>query len=106
MSVTPNLSATSCWVHPLFFRASCKFFLIIDPPFSPFLCQMCYNALGRTAQEGGVFLKKATVEQLALIIANKKINMELDADKITLQFIRILDDVKKAVEDSGVVLED
>ena len=67
---------------------------------------MCYNALGRTAQEGGVFLKKATVEQLALIIANKKINMELDADKITLQFIRILDDVKKAVEDSGVALED
>ena len=51
-------------------------------------------------------MKKATVEQLALIIANKKINMELDADKITLQFIRILDDVKKAVEDSGVILED
>ena len=67
---------------------------------------MCYNALGRTAQEGGAFLKKATVEQLALIIANKKINMELDADKITLQFIRILDDVKKAVEDSGAALED
>ena len=91
---------------PLAFPRFLQVFSHNRPPFSPFLCQMCYNVIGRTAQEGGFSLKKATVEQLALIIANKKINMELDADKITLQFIRILDDVKKAVEDSGVALED